>query len=65
MARRLAERDSIVLEAGSHEHSLRIPIADFLRIAERRSPTSAWIDQPARTTRSPGIAIAALGLAAH
>jgi len=32
--RRLAERDSIVLEAGSHEHSLRIPAADLLRIAE-------------------------------
>ena len=32
--RRVAERDSIVLEAGSHEHSLRIPAADLLRIAE-------------------------------
>jgi Ala-tRNA(Pro) deacylase len=32
--RRLAERDSTVLEAGSHEHSLRIPAADLLRIAE-------------------------------
>jgi prolyl-tRNA editing enzyme YbaK/EbsC (Cys-tRNA(Pro) deacylase) len=32
--RRLAERDSIVLEAGSHEHSLRVPPADLLLIAE-------------------------------
>ena len=32
--RRLAERDTIVLEAGSHEHSLRVPAADLLRIAE-------------------------------
>jgi Ala-tRNA(Pro) deacylase len=31
--RRLAGRDSIVLEAGSHEHSLRLPAADLLRIA--------------------------------
>jgi Ala-tRNA(Pro) deacylase len=30
---RLAGRDSIVLEAGSHEHSLRLPAADLLRIA--------------------------------
>jgi Ala-tRNA(Pro) deacylase len=31
--RRLAGRDSIVLEAGSHEHSLRLPASDLLRIA--------------------------------
>lgn len=30
--RRLAERDSIVLEAGSHEHSLRIPTGDLLHV---------------------------------
>ena len=30
--RRLAERDSIVLEAGSHEHSLRVPTGDFLHV---------------------------------
>jgi Ala-tRNA(Pro) deacylase len=29
---RLAERDSIVLEAGSHEHSLRIPAGDLLHV---------------------------------
>jgi Ala-tRNA(Pro) deacylase len=31
--RRLAERDSIVLEAGSHEQSLRLAAADLLRVA--------------------------------
>jgi Ala-tRNA(Pro) deacylase len=31
--RRLAGRESIVLEAGSHEQSLRLPAADLLRIA--------------------------------
>jgi Ala-tRNA(Pro) deacylase len=30
--RRLAERDSIVLEAGSHERSLRIPTGDLLHV---------------------------------
>ena len=30
--RRLAERDSIVLEAGSHEHSLRVPTGDLLHV---------------------------------
>jgi Ala-tRNA(Pro) deacylase len=32
--RRLAGRESIVLEAGSHEQSLRLPAADLLRIAD-------------------------------
>jgi Ala-tRNA(Pro) deacylase len=31
---RLAERDSLVLEAGSHEESVRIPTGDLLRVAE-------------------------------
>jgi Ala-tRNA(Pro) deacylase len=30
----LAQRDSIVVEAGSHEQSLRIPVADLLRITQ-------------------------------
>ena len=29
---RLAERDSIVLEAGSHEHSARVPTGDLLHV---------------------------------
>jgi Ala-tRNA(Pro) deacylase len=32
--RRLAERESIVVEAGSHDESLRIPTADLVRVAE-------------------------------
>jgi Ala-tRNA(Pro) deacylase len=31
---RLAGRDSVVLEAGSHEESLRIPTSDLMRVAE-------------------------------
>jgi Ala-tRNA(Pro) deacylase len=31
---RLAERDSLVLEAGSHEESVRIPTSDLLRVSE-------------------------------
>jgi Ala-tRNA(Pro) deacylase len=31
---RLAERDSVVLEAGSHEESVRIPTGDLLRVSE-------------------------------
>jgi prolyl-tRNA editing enzyme YbaK/EbsC (Cys-tRNA(Pro) deacylase) len=31
---RLAERDSLVLEAGSHEESVRVPTSDLLRISE-------------------------------
>ncbi len=31
---RLAERDSVVLEAGSHEKSVRIPTGDLLRVTE-------------------------------
>jgi Ala-tRNA(Pro) deacylase len=31
---RLAERDSVVLEAGSHEESVRIPTGDLLRVTE-------------------------------
>jgi Ala-tRNA(Pro) deacylase len=31
---RLAERDSLVLEAGSHEESVRIPTGDLLRVSE-------------------------------
>jgi Ala-tRNA(Pro) deacylase len=31
---RLAERDSVVLEAGSHEESVRVPTGDLLRVAE-------------------------------
>ncbi|MEK6328841.1 MAG: hypothetical protein AABM66_15165 [Actinomycetota bacterium] len=31
---RLAERESLVLEAGSHDESVRIATADLLRIAE-------------------------------
>ncbi|MBD0349474.1 MAG: YbaK/EbsC family protein, partial [Thermoleophilia bacterium] len=30
--RRVAERDSVVVEAGNHDQSLRIPTADLLRI---------------------------------
>jgi Ala-tRNA(Pro) deacylase len=30
--RRVAERDSIVLEAGSHEHSARVPTGDLLHV---------------------------------
>jgi Ala-tRNA(Pro) deacylase len=32
--RRLVERDSVVLEAGSHEESVRLPTADLLRVTE-------------------------------
>ncbi len=32
--RRVAERDSVVLEAGSHEESLRMKTADLVRLAE-------------------------------
>jgi Ala-tRNA(Pro) deacylase len=32
--RRLAERESVVLEAGSHEESVRIPTHDLARITE-------------------------------
>jgi Ala-tRNA(Pro) deacylase len=31
---RLAERDSLVLEAGSHEESVRVPTSDLLRVSE-------------------------------
>ena len=31
---RLARRDSVVLEAGSHEESVRIPTGDLVRVAE-------------------------------
>jgi Ala-tRNA(Pro) deacylase len=31
---RLAERDSVILEAGSHEESVRLATADLLRITE-------------------------------
>jgi Ala-tRNA(Pro) deacylase len=31
---RLAERDSVVLEAGSHEESVRVPTGDLLRVTE-------------------------------
>jgi Ala-tRNA(Pro) deacylase len=31
---RLAERDSIVLEAGSHEESVRVSLGDLLRVTE-------------------------------
>ena len=31
--RRLAERDSVVVEAGSHEQSVRIPTAELVRVA--------------------------------
>jgi len=31
--RRLAERESVVVEAGSHEQSLRIPTAELIRVA--------------------------------
>jgi Ala-tRNA(Pro) deacylase len=31
--RRVAERDWVVLEAGSHEQSLRVPAADLLHVA--------------------------------
>jgi Ala-tRNA(Pro) deacylase len=32
--RRLAERESVVVEAGTHEQSLRLATADLLRLAE-------------------------------
>ena len=32
--RRLAERDSVILEAGSHEESVRVPTVDLLRVSE-------------------------------
>jgi Ala-tRNA(Pro) deacylase len=32
--RRLAERESIVLEGGSHDESLRLASADLIRVAE-------------------------------
>jgi Ala-tRNA(Pro) deacylase len=32
--RRLAERDSLVFEAGTHDESLRISTGDFLRVTE-------------------------------
>jgi Ala-tRNA(Pro) deacylase len=31
---RLAERDSVVIEAGSHDESVRIPTADLVRLSE-------------------------------
>jgi prolyl-tRNA editing enzyme YbaK/EbsC (Cys-tRNA(Pro) deacylase) len=31
---RLAERDSLVLEAGSHEESVRVPTSDLMRVIE-------------------------------
>ena len=31
---RLAERDALVLEAGSHEHSVRLQTADLLRLTD-------------------------------
>ena len=31
---RLAERESVVLEAGSHEESVRVPTGDLLRVTE-------------------------------
>ena len=31
---RLAERDSLVLEAGSHEESVRVPTSDLLRVSQ-------------------------------
>ncbi len=31
---RVAERDSVVIEAGSHEESLRVATADLVRIAD-------------------------------
>jgi prolyl-tRNA editing enzyme YbaK/EbsC (Cys-tRNA(Pro) deacylase) len=31
---RVAERESVVLEAGSHEQSVRIPTGDLLRVAD-------------------------------
>jgi len=31
---RLAERDSVILEAGSHEESVRVPTSDLLRVTE-------------------------------
>ena len=31
---RLAERDSLVPEAGSHEESVRVPTSDLLRVSE-------------------------------
>jgi prolyl-tRNA editing enzyme YbaK/EbsC (Cys-tRNA(Pro) deacylase) len=40
--RRLVERDSIVLEAGSHEHSARVPTGDPWHITEPRSATNPW-----------------------
>jgi Ala-tRNA(Pro) deacylase len=33
---RLAERDSVVLEAGTHEQSVRLKAADLLRLTEAR-----------------------------
>ncbi|MGH3061818.1 MAG: aminoacyl-tRNA deacylase, partial [Gaiellaceae bacterium] len=32
--RRLAERNSVILEAGSHEESVRLATADLLRVTE-------------------------------
>jgi Ala-tRNA(Pro) deacylase len=32
--RRLAERESVVVEAGSHDESLRIPTADLVRLTD-------------------------------
>ena len=32
--RRVAERDSVVLEAGSHEQSVRVQTADLLRLTD-------------------------------
>jgi prolyl-tRNA editing enzyme YbaK/EbsC (Cys-tRNA(Pro) deacylase) len=34
--RRLAERDSIVLEAGAHDQSIRLAPADLIRLADAR-----------------------------
>jgi prolyl-tRNA editing enzyme YbaK/EbsC (Cys-tRNA(Pro) deacylase) len=31
---RLAGRDSLVLEAGSHEESVRVPTSDLMRVIE-------------------------------
>ena len=33
---RLAGRESVVLEAGSHDQSIRLAIADLLRVAKAR-----------------------------
>jgi hypothetical protein len=48
-----------VLETGSHEHSLRVPAADLLLIAE------AEVADICVDTRSPGVDIAAPGALPH